>query len=287
MSEYILEAQNLYFKYPDGTQALNGMNMRIQKGKKIAVLGSNGAGKSTLFLNFNGVLRPSAGKILFNGKEVQYKRKELNSLRKSIGIVFQDPDSQLFSASVYQEVSFGAVNLKLSDKEVRMRVDDALEDTGITHLKDKPTHFLSYGQKKRVSIADILVMHPEVIICDEPTACLDPKHTLKIMTLFESLNQKGTTIILSTHDVEIAWSWADYVYIMKEGRIEGEGTPEEVFDNSELLMQIEMKKPVILEVYEELAVNGLITRQLPIPKTIEELKEIIKKERSIWKSFMK
>jgi cobalt/nickel transport system ATP-binding protein len=268
--DYILEMENLHFIYPDGTRALKGINMRIPKGAKIAVLGSNGAGKSTLFLHFNGIYKPSAGILKYAGNNVQYNRAALNELRRKVGIVFQDPDSQLFAANVQQEVSFGAVNLKIPDKEVRRRVAQALEATEISHLKDKPVHFLSYGQKKRVSIADILVMEPEMIIFDEPTACLDPKHTVRIMELFEKLNQKGTTILLATHDIETVWSWADYVFILKDGMVLGEGTPSEIFNNAELLEKTDLEKPFGLEIFNILKAEG-ITNDLPTcPRKKEE-----------------
>ena len=135
MDNVILEAQNLHYTYPDGTRALKDISIKIRKAQKIAVLGSNGSGKSTLFLNLNGVLTPQKGKLLFKGRDVEYKRPGLTELRKSVGIVFQDPDAQLFSASVYQEVSFGAMNLKLPEAVVRRRVDAALCGTGIFHLR--------------------------------------------------------------------------------------------------------------------------------------------------------
>ena len=275
MKEYILETQDLEFKYPDGTMGLNGISVKIEKGKKIAVLGSNGAGKSTLFLTFNGILKPTGGKLLFKNKEVKYNHSSLFELRKNVGIVFQDPDTQLFSSSVYQEVSFGAINMKLSNDEVKRRVEKALKDTSISHLRKKPTHFLSYGQKKRVSIADILVMEPEVIIFDEPTACLDPKHTLQIMELFNDVSQKGATVIMSTHDVDIAYSWADYILVMKDGMLAKAGTPEEIFLDDELLNNTDLVKPIILETFYVLLKSGHINENAATPKNKSELFSLI------------
>ena len=188
LTDYILEACDLTYNYPNGTEALKGLNVRIPRGKKLALLGANGAGKSTLFLHFNGILQPKSGKILYNGTEVRYDRKSLLDLRKNVGIVFQDPDSQLFSASVYQEISFGPLNMGWPEKIVMERVEKAMISTGVSELRDKPTHMLSYGQKKRVTIADILVMEPQVLICDEPTAWLDPKYTKIMMQLFNQIN---------------------------------------------------------------------------------------------------
>ena len=215
----LLETKDLEFYYPDGTQALKSINLQIESGQKIAVLGSNGAGKSTLFLHFNGILKPTKGKLFFKGNEVRHKTAELHELRKKVGIVFQDPDIQLFSANVYQEISFGPLNLKMTPDQVVQQVEQAMAVTGVSHLRNKPTHFLSYGQKKRVSIADVIAMEPEMIIFDEPTACLDPKHTQQILEFFNELHRQGTTILLSTHDVDTAYEWADQIIVMEDGMI--------------------------------------------------------------------
>ncbi|MGI6776945.1 MAG: energy-coupling factor ABC transporter ATP-binding protein [Acetivibrionales bacterium] len=276
MNEIIIEARELSFEYPDGTPALRDVSLKIRKGSKVAVLGSNGSGKSTLFMNFNGVLKPTGGRLFFKGREVGYSRSSLINLRKSVGIVFQDPDSQLFSASVLQEVSFGPVNLRMPQDTVKERVDNALKELGIYNLRDRPVHFLSYGQKKMVTIADILVMEPELIIFDEPTACLDPKHTLNIIELFDRINQKGVTVIISTHDIDMAYSWADYIIVMKEGRIEMEGKPEDIFEDRRLLERAGLVKPVVLEIYRELRRKGIIEENLPVPRNKEKLLEMIK-----------
>lgn len=275
MKEYILEAKGVEFNYPDGTGALNGINMAIEKGKKVAVLGSNGAGKSTLFLHFNGILKPYRGNILFNGQPISYKHKQLTELRKNVGIVFQDPDTQLFSASVWQEISFGPVNLGLPRDQVIQRVNAAMVATCITDLKDRPTHFLSYGQKKRVSIADILAMEPQVIIFDEPTAWLDPKLSLQVMELFNVLNQEGKTVILSTHDVDLAYSWADHIIVIEQGRVIGEGLPEIIFLDKALIRNTGLEKPFLVDMYLELKKKGYVLPNKPIPRTKEALFDLI------------
>lgn len=246
MRDKILKIQELHYKYPDGTGALKGVNMEIRKGKTTAVLGGNGAGKSTLFLNLNGILKPSSGNVLFNEKPIDYTRKGLMSLRKSIGIVFQDPDNQLFSASVYQDVSFGVVNMKLPQDEIRRRVEAAINRTGISHLKDRPTHSLSFGQKKRVAIAGVLAMEPEILVLDEPTAGLDPLGVSDIMKLLkETQRELGISIIISTHDIDIVPLFCDYAYVMKEGRVILEGTPKQIFSEKELLRNANLRLPRI------------------------------------------
>ncbi|MDI3501867.1 MAG: cobalt/nickel transport system ATP-binding protein [Thermoanaerobacter sp.] len=273
--QFILEAIDVTFEYSDGTKALDGVNISIEKGKKTAVLGPNGVGKTTLFLHFNGILKPKSGKILYNGEEIKYNRTELTKLRKNVGIVFQNPDIQLFSASVYQEISFGPMNLGYPENIVKEKVEKAMKQMRIIDLKDKPTHFLSYGQKKSVSIADIIAMEPEVIILDEPTVYLDPKHVQEIMGLFDKLAEEEKTIILSTHDVDFAYPWADYIYVMRKGKVVAKGEPAVVFTNEKELDWSDLRKPMLLEIYEILKEKGIMNGS-NIPKNIEELKKCIK-----------
>ena len=172
MNNVILKAENLFFSYDDEkSHSLNGLSLEIGRGKKIAFMGANGSGKSTFFLCCNGINRPTSGTLYFDGAPVDYSREGLLKLRQRVGIVFQDPDNQLFSASVYQEISFGVLNLGKSEAEARQEVERVIEKNGDQALSGTaPTHALSGGQKKQVSIADILVMHPDVIILDEPAA---------------------------------------------------------------------------------------------------------------------
>jgi len=271
LSELILEAVDLEYSYPDGTKALRKVNLQVQKGEKLAILGSNGAGKSTLFMQFNGIYRPNSGSIKYQGQDISYKNKALIELRKKVGIVFQDPDSQLFSASVYQDVSFGPLNLELSEEEVIKRVKQALTDTETTDLEDKPTHLLSYGQKKRVSIAGVLAMEPEIIIFDEPTAGLDPRHSLEFMQLLEKLSIEGKTIILSTHDVDLAYSWSDRMAIMYSGEIIAHGAPGKLFMCPENVERADLTLPWLIEMHNELVQKGWLPPSTPLPKTREDL----------------
>ncbi|MGG5460211.1 ATP-binding cassette domain-containing protein [Clostridium sp. B9] len=254
MEEYILQIQELNYNYSDGTHALKGINMNIKKGEITAILGGNGVGKSTLFQNLNGILKPSSGKILFEGKPIEYSRKSLMKLRENVGIVFQDPDNQLFSASVYQDVSFGAVNMKLPEDIVRKRVENALKRTGIESLKDKPTHCLSFGQKKRVAIAGVLVMEPKVLILDEPTAGLDPMGVSEIMKLLVEMQKElGITIIIATHDIDIVPLYCKNVYVMKEGKVILSGSPSKVFGQKETIRKVNLRLPRIGHLIEILS----------------------------------
>ena len=192
MEDIILKADDLYFSYEgEKSHSLNGLSLEIGRGKKIAFMGANGSGKSTFFLCCNGILKPSKGTLYLDGKPYDYSRQGLLKLRQRVGIVFQDPDNQLFSASVYQEISFGILNLGVPEEEAKREVEAVIEKLEITPFRHKPTHALSGGQKKQVSIADILVMHPDIIILDEPAAALDPKHTTLVNRIVNQLTEEG------------------------------------------------------------------------------------------------
>ena len=256
MSKNIMEARDLHYTYGDGTHALKGLSIEIQRGKTTAVLGGNGAGKSTLFLSLNGTLKPASGQVLFKGLPVGYSKNELNRLRKAVGIVFQDSDSQLFSSSVFQDISFGPMNMKLPEEEVRRRVNAAIEKTGILHLKDKPTHYLSFGQKKRAAIAGVLAMQPEVLILDEPTAGLDPMGAAEIMQLLNKVKEElDATVVFATHDVDIVSIYCDYAYVLDQGRVVLKGTPKEIFSTPELLRKVHLRLPRIAHLMEILQKN--------------------------------
>ena len=249
-----IEVKDLTYAYPDGTPALQGVSFGAEQGEVTGILGSNGAGKSTLFLNLNGVLTPQGGQVLLDGEPVSYARRNLPELRRRVGLVFQDPDDQLFSADVYRDISFGAVNLGLPETEVRRRVEDAMTRTGVSALRDKPTHALSYGQKKRVAIAGVLVMEPSVMILDEPTAGLDPQGVSDILRLLTRLRKDlGIAILLATHDMDIVPLYCDRVYLLSGGRMEEAGTPEDLFLHPEKLRRNHLRLPRIAHLMEILA----------------------------------
>ena len=254
-----IEARDLCYTYEDGTVALDHISLKAQKGKITGILGANGAGKSTLFLNLNGVLNPASGQVLLDGEPVRRDRKGITELRRRVGIVFQDPDDQLFSADVYRDISFGAVNLGLPEAEVRRRVEQAMERTGVSALRDKPTHALSFGQKKRVAIAGVLVMEPEVLILDEPTAGLDPQGVSDIMRLLTRLRDElGMTVLIATHDMDIVPLYCDYAYLLGGGKVLLEGTPEQLFADPAALRANHLRLPRIAHLMEVLRdVDGL------------------------------
>lgn len=249
-----IEARDLTYTYEDGTLALDRVSFSAHAGSVTGILGANGAGKSTLFLNLNGVLTPQGGQVLLEGRPVSYQRRDLPLLRRKVGVVFQDPDDQLFSADVYRDISFGAVNLGLPEEEVRRRVEEAMARTGVSHLRDRPTHALSFGQKKRVAIAGVLVMEPSVMILDEPTAGLDPQGVSDIMGLLTQLrDQLGIAVILATHDMDIVPLYCDRVYLLSGGRMADAGTPEDLFLHPEKLRENHLRLPRIAHLMEILS----------------------------------
>jgi cobalt/nickel transport system ATP-binding protein len=276
----IIEIKNLSFKYEDGTEALKNVSLKIPDGKKVALLGANGAGKSTLFFHLNGIHQPQKGEIFYKGSEIKFNKKSLTQLRKKVGIVFQDPDKQLFSTSVYQEIAFGLLNIGLDDKKVRKRIKKAIEITGLEGSEEKPTHLLSYGQKKRVAIAAVLAMNPEVIVFDEPIAWLDPQGSELLLNFMEVLNQQGITLIIATHDVNFAYRWSDKINLLSEGEIIKEGSPKEIFVNNKNLKQVSLKKPFLLQIYRHLKENGLIETNY-FPKNKSELFDMIEDSRGV------
>lgn len=275
-TDIILKAEDLYFSYDDdNSHSLNGLSLEIKRGQKIAVMGANGSGKSTFFLCCTGIHKPQKGKLYLNGKEVKYNKKGLLDLRSKVGIVFQDPDNQLFSASVYQEISFGILNLGVSEEQAKKEVEEVIDYLEITPFRSKPTHALSGGQKKQVSIADILVMHPEIIILDEPAAALDPRHTTMVNHIVEQMTASGITVLMATHDVNYAYEWADEVILFHEGKVLMNGSPEQVLGNRAALRQTNLEPPAVLELFESLCKKGILKSSLPFPKNLKALEGYI------------
>lgn len=278
MEDIIIKAENIWYSYDDGNSySLNGMSVNIYKGEKVAFMGANGSGKSTFFLCCNGVNRPDKGTLYYNGNKVVYNRKGMLDLRQKVGIVFQDPDNQLFSASVYQEISFGIMNLGIEEEKAKEEVENVIRRLEITPFRNQPAHALSGGQKKQVSIADILVMHPEVMILDEPSAALDPKHSEMVNQIVDQLIHENITVMVSTHDVDYAMEWADRIVLMHEGKVLQEGTPEQVFSDVETLKKTNLRQPVVMELFQSLCRKKILSSGLPVPHSLRELETYIEK----------
>jgi cobalt/nickel transport system ATP-binding protein len=270
----ILEARNVRHAYQDGPESLKGVDVSIEEGRKIALVGPNGAGKSTLMLMFNGILRPAKGEIIFKGAPVKYDSRSLREIRSKVGMVFQNPDDQIFAPTVYQDIAFGPSNLGLSKEKIDRYVAYALAYVGLSGYEKRPPHHLSGGEKKRVAIAGVLAMEPEVMILDEPTSNLDPASSEEIMDMLDELNCGKKTIIISTHDVELAYRWADEVLLMENGRLLKNGSPAAIFSDQDLVARARMKPPLIMEIYRELAFRGILNGEKP-PENMVGLTDLI------------
>lgn len=272
----LFRLENLSHRYYDGTIALSEVSLSFEKGERIALLGTNGSGKTTLLNHLNGILRPTSGQIFFEDKPLEYDSKSLLNLRKRVGFVFQDPNDQLFASTVKQDVAFGPLNLGFPADQVKKLVNESLKIVGMEEFMEKPPHFLSLGQKKRVALAGVLAMQPEVIIMDEPTANLDPLATSEILNLLLNLNkEQRITLLLATHDVDMVPLFANKLCILNKGRLASVGTPKEIFSNTELVRNVNLRSPRITNLFEVLKRedNLPITDQLPL--TISEARKEI------------
>ena len=236
---------------------LDGAGLTVPAGRRLAVLGANGSGKTTLLRCLSGSLRPSAGAVTVDDVPLEHSRRGLRAHRQAVQLVLQDPDDQLFSASVAQDVSFGPVNLGLTDDEVRARVAEALDLLGVTALAGRPTHQLSYGERKRVAIAGAVAMRPCVLLLDEPTAGLDPSAVAEALAALTRLQQSDSTIVMSTHDVDLALRWADEVAVVVDRRVV-QGAPAEVLADDDLLARARLDRPWALTLGGRLRALGLL-----------------------------
>lgn len=268
----IIQINNLSFSYnkeeQDLTFALKNVNLQIEKGSFTAILGKNGSGKSTLAKNLNGLLLPTEGVVYVNGYDTA-DDNHIWDVRQSAGMVFQNPDNQLVSAIVEDDVAFGPENLGIDPEDIRRRVDKALNDVNMGAFRGKPPHLLSGGQKQRIAIAGVVAMKPRCIIFDEPTAMLDPKGRNEIMDIIKELHEEGITIVLITHFMEEAVR-ADRVVVMHEGEVYLDGTPQEVFSQKEKILSVNLDIPLAIALAMELRKKGI-----DVPENIIEMEEMV------------
>jgi cobalt/nickel transport system ATP-binding protein len=277
MSHLRLAAEHLDYRYErDGALALSDCSMQIEPHSRVALLGANGSGKSTLLLHLNGSLRPMSGAVHLGEEPQGYDRKALRAWRREVGLVLQDPDDMLFAGTVLQEVGFGPLNIGLSETDARLRVATMLDDLGLAHLADRPTHLLSGGERHRVAIAAVAVMAPCVLLLDEPTAGLDPAGVSEVLDLLDKLHVAGTSIVLSTHDMDLAAAWATAVVVLHEGRVLASGTPDLLMD-AELVATARLRRPSVAVIWDALPVN---LRPVVCPRSVDELAAWLDAQRS-------
>jgi cobalt/nickel transport system ATP-binding protein len=252
------------FSYPDGTVALSGIRLDVARGEFCGILGANGSGKTTLLRIMDGLIKEYDGSVTLDGREV--RRLQPREIYRVMGLVFQNPDDQLFAHSVYEDVAFGPRNMGFDEEEVARRVSRSLEQVDLAELAGKNIHHLSFGQKKRACIAGLLAMGHEVLLLDEPTAGLDPMAEHRMMELLQRLNRDdGVTIVMATHSVDLVPLFLDRLHILSKGRLVRGGTPEEVFTAPAEMEQVKLRLPHVAELIHRLRLDeGLPFSRLPL-----------------------
>ncbi|MCX5821097.1 MAG: ATP-binding cassette domain-containing protein [Deltaproteobacteria bacterium] len=275
-----VDVQGVSFTYDDGTEALSGIDFRVEEGEFVAVLGSNGSGKTTLIQLLVGLLKAKRGQIAIGGREIGSLAAE--ELYQRVGLVFQNPNDQLFAATVEEDCAFGPRNLNLPEAEVQRRVSDALAAVMALPLRGRAIHHLSFGEQKRVSLAGVLAMRPAVLILDEPTAGLDPAGEAQMMQLLKKLNrEERMTVILATHSVDMLPLFANRIYVLDRGRVLQEGPSEEIFCHQEMIVRAKLRLPYVSRLmYEMKRHDGVPIDGLPltIGEARAQLLELIPKE---------
>ncbi|MBF0430586.1 MAG: ABC transporter ATP-binding protein [Fibrobacteria bacterium] len=238
MSHHLVIAENLSYSYPDGTRALDDVSFEIHHGESVGLIGPNGAGKSTLINHLNGYLLPTSGQARIG--DIVINKKTRQDIRKTVGVVFQNPDDQLFMSRIYEDVAFGPENLGLPPQVIEDRVKAALSLLNMWPLRDKAPHHLSDGQKRAAAIATVLSMDPDVLVMDEPSSNLDPKSRRKIINF---LNEFEHTKIIVSHDLDLIWDCCKRTILLKDGKVEADGPTEEILKNKELLEGCNLELP--------------------------------------------
>jgi cobalt/nickel transport system ATP-binding protein len=268
MSEYLLEFRDIHYSYPMATApTLQGLSFRLPRHKKTALIGKNGCGKSTMFLIADGLCKPDRGQVLLDDAPLKFDRSTLKSWRQRIGLVFQDPEQQLVAPTVATDISYGLCNQGLNDSEVAAKVLKTLADFHLEDLALSPLQHLSLGQKKRVSIAGVMALQPELLLLDEPTAYLDPIQTRNLLLELESIAKLGTTLLIATHDLDFVYEWADWVLVMEEGRLIAQGETMLVFGQLRSMPHFELGMPTLYQMWLHL-VDRL--PGLPAPRSIDQ-----------------
>ncbi|WP_017305044.1 energy-coupling factor ABC transporter ATP-binding protein [Spirulina subsalsa] len=246
-----LQFNHVTYSYPGSfTTALDDVSLSIGGDQVSIFIGRNGCGKTTLFCLANGLFRPQKGKIEAFGKPLGYDHQSLNQLRQNVGFVFQNPEYQLVAATVEEDLSYGLFNFGYSEGEVRDRVQQALVDFDLVQLADTPIHHLSLGQKKRVAIADVMILQPQLLLLDEPTAYLDPYQTRNLIHLLQQIRATGTAIAIATHNLDFAYTYGDWLFVLDQGKLVTQGTPQTVFNESPVMEGLKLGRPLILDVLD-------------------------------------
>ncbi|MGG1660655.1 energy-coupling factor ABC transporter ATP-binding protein [Brevibacillus sp. NRS-1366] len=274
MTSWLLAFNDLHYTYPGGRgPVLRGVTFGIPEGKKCVLLGRNGCGKSTLFLHGNGIIQPQTGQVSWRGKPFVYKRSALQEMTQRVGLVFQDPEHQLIASTVSEDISYGLCNRNLPPEVIRAKVENILDVFGMRELADVPIHHLSLGQKRRLALAGVMVLEPQLLLLDEPTAYLDRYQTKNLLRELDQIHRSGTTVLMATHDMDIAFEWAEWICVMDAGKLVFAGEPQEALSKREMLESLHLGMPLIAEVWEALPESLKQEVGGGIPRSVDELKK--------------
>lgn len=243
----MFKINNLTYQYDKKRKALDNITMDFNNGDIIGIIGSNGSGKSTLFNNLMGILKATQGEILYKNSQLKYDKKSLYNLRKEVGIVFQDPEKQIFYSLVYDDLAFALRNVGMDEKTIKVKISKALEAVNGEEFIDRPVHSLSFGQKKRVAIASVIAMDNDLVLLDEPTAGLDPESTRAIVNIIKKMYEKEKKIVITSHDMNLIYDICDYVYVLNQGKIINEGNVEEVFIDQKKIEEAGLELPWLVK----------------------------------------
>jgi energy-coupling factor transport system ATP-binding protein len=274
----MIEVQNVHFTYPNGVEALKGVSLKISDGEFVAIMGENGAGKTTLVKHFNGLLKPTSGKVFVDG--VETTKVSVATLARKVGFVFQNPDHQLFSETVEDEVAFALRNFGFKEKVIKRRVTWALNLLGLAHYRKTSPFMLSGGERKRVALASVLAWNPEILILDEPTIGQDYQQKDKLRQFILQMKSQGKTIVIVTHDVEFVAECNPRVLLMRGGKIIGDGEAPEVLTNLEILIQASIVPPQMTQIF-------LLLSDLNFPKNVIDVYEAKKLLLNVFKESRK
>jgi cobalt transport protein ATP-binding subunit len=269
----MIKCESLSFSYPGGAKAVDGIDMEVGRGEFVAVMGANGSGKTTLLKLLIGLLKPASGRIFLDGRDSGSLKED--EIFRRVGMVFQDPNDQLFATTVEDDVAFGPSNLGMTGAQVKNAVDSALRGVGIAELRQRAIHTLSFGQKRRATLAGVLAMDPDIILLDEPTGGLDPLGTASIMSLLHSINHgNGPGMLMATHDIDLVPLYCDKIIIMNEGRAVAQGSPRDVLGNPAVLRQASLRLPRLAHLFEIISrEDGVPVEGLPL--TIGEARQAL------------
>ncbi|MCI0482112.1 MAG: energy-coupling factor ABC transporter ATP-binding protein, partial [Candidatus Dadabacteria bacterium] len=242
MSHHIVEFRNVFFRYPDATDALRDISFRVTHGESVGIVGANGAGKSTLLMHMNGYLMPSSGTVIIG--DLQLDKKTREDIRKKVGVVFQNPDDQIFMPTVFEDVAFGPLNLGLGPELARERVEEVLKTVGCLHLKDRPPHHLSVGQKSAVAIASVMAMHPDILVMDEPASNLDPKSRRSLINMLKSFSHSK---VVASHDLDLVLDVCKRCIVIRDGSVVADGPSETILSDKTLLEENNLELPLSLK----------------------------------------